>query len=155
MFTTFDGRIGRKQFWLGIVFLVALSLVLNGVAMLLGFSEAYRFGQRIDFAGATQFLEGVDWVPTPIASFIIALLLAYPSLALNVKRRHDRNASGMDVVAIIVAHYLVQLSVMLGLGSNTLLIITLGLLPFNLGFAIVLGFLKGTTGPNSYGPDPV
>jgi uncharacterized membrane protein YhaH (DUF805 family) len=59
---------------------------------------------------------------------LLGLIALYPTLAVSVKRCHDRNHSGWFLF--------------------------LGLLPVvNLWVAIELACLKGTTGPNAYGDD--
>jgi len=58
------------------------------------------------------------------------ILLLWINLAVAVKRCHDRNRSGWFVL--------------------------LSLVPFlNIWYIVEVGFLKGTTGPNTYGPDPL
>jgi uncharacterized membrane protein YhaH (DUF805 family) len=62
---------------------------------------------------------------------IAALILLYPSLALYAKRWHDRGKSGWWTL--------------------------IGLIPVIGGIWILieLGILRGTNGPNQYGPDPL
>jgi uncharacterized membrane protein YhaH (DUF805 family) len=61
---------------------------------------------------------------------LLGLIAFYPTLAVSVKRCHDRNHSGW--------------------------FLCLGLLPLvNLWVAIELACLTGTTGPNAYGDDPL
>lgn len=62
------------------------------------------------------------------ALFIVAMI--WPALAVGVKRCHDRDRSGWFLL--------------------------IGLIPFvNLWLAVELFFLRGTQGPNRFGPDPV
>ncbi|HTR87608.1 MAG TPA: DUF805 domain-containing protein [Reyranella sp.] len=61
---------------------------------------------------------------------VVYILLLWINLAVAVKRCHDRNRSGWFVL--------------------------LSLVPFlNIWYIVEVGFLKGTTGPNTYGPDPL
>lgn len=62
---------------------------------------------------------------------ILAFLLLWPSLAIQVKRWHDRNKSG-----------------------NWILLNFIPIIGF-LWVTIELGFLKGTDGNNIYGADPI
>ena len=68
---------------------------------------------------------------TGIVSGLLGLALIYPVIALYAKRWHDRNKSGWWSL--------------------------IGLIPIigGIWMLIELGFLKGTAGPNSYGPDPL
>lgn len=64
-------------------------------------------------------------------SFLVALAGILPAWAVSVKRAHDRDHSGWFLLV--------------------------SLIPFvgGLWLFIELGFLKGTVGPNQYGPDPI
>src|SRR6476660_4344439 len=70
LYTSFDGRINRKPFWLATLILIAAAIVVSiAAAFILGpMSRAFR-----------------------IFSFVLQLALLYPSLALMIKRLHDRN----------------------------------------------------------------
>ena len=107
LFFSFEGRINRAKFWLGIVVLWAVVWVLALIAA----------------ATDSGFLW---WLIS-----IVGLLLIWPSLALSIKRWHDRNKSGWWVL--------------------------IGLVPIIGGIwaLIETGFLPGTVGPNEYGLDPL
>ena len=66
-----------------------------------------------------------------IVTIIALIAVIYPAIALYTKRWHDRGKSGWWTL--------------------------IGLVPIigGLWMLIELGFLKGTTGPNQYGADPV
>ena len=68
---------------------------------------------------------------TGVVWSIVGVLAFWISLAAGVKRWHDRNKSGWWMLIIFVPV----------IGS--------------LWYLIECGFLKGTTGPNTYGPDPL
>jgi uncharacterized membrane protein YhaH (DUF805 family) len=76
-------------------------------------------------------LLGIARVPPRRADLIVHLLLVWPALAVSVKRWHDRDKSGAWVL--------------------------LNLLPV-IGWIWALidnGFLRGTSGPNRFGDDPL
>jgi uncharacterized membrane protein YhaH (DUF805 family) len=105
LFFQFDGRINRAKFWLGVVIIWIVDLVVLAL-----------FGR-----GDSRFT----------VAAIIGLLLIWPSLAVYVKRFHDRDKSGWWVL--------------------------IALIPI-IGFIwiiIELGILEGTDGPNQFGPDPL
>ena len=118
---SFQGRINRAKFWL---IHLAIFVVEAIVLSLLGGTAAIMSGDYeqviVVFGGAS----GAVWS-------IVALLAFWISLAVGVKRWHDRNKTGWWMLIIFV--------------------------PFigGLWYLIECGFLKGTTGPNSYGPDPL
>lgn len=174
LYTSLNGRIGRQQFWLGLVILIVISLLLSflilpliGVRMMVDpavFADPTAADSAAISRTIIDALNASAW-----ASLIMFVVFAWPSLALLVKRRHDRNANGVDVY---VFYALVLLSVLLpvfGLGytlievggvtvpAPTMITSALGLVTgvFGIYLLVVAGFLKGTTGPNQYGPDPL
>jgi uncharacterized membrane protein YhaH (DUF805 family) len=70
-----------------------------------------------------------EWLH-PGLSFFATLLMIYPSIMLSIKRAHDLDRSG---------HF-----------CWLLLIPVVHIFP-----VILLSFVKGTTGPNRFGPDPL
>ena len=118
---SFQGRVNRAKFWLvhiGIVVVeaVALALLGGGAAIM-----SADYDQVIVFFSGRG---GAIWG-------ILGLLFFWISLAVAVKRWHDRNKTGWWVLIVLVP--------------------VVG----PLWYLIECGFLKGTTGPNIYGPDPL
>ncbi len=66
-----------------------------------------------------------------LVSSIVSLIMIFPSIMLYAKRWHDRDKSGWWTLIILVPV----------IGSLWML--------------IECGFLKGTDGPNRFGPDPL
>lgn len=103
------------------------------------------------------------------ASLVLFLLFAYPIYCISIKRRHDKNSKGTDVIGYLALTALLLLVQALGLGYGVtdmggMPVATPSMLYGVLGFVtlvyaiymlVVLGFLKGTEGPNQYGPDPL
>ena len=82
LFTSFDGRINRKPFWLSIVVLIAIGIVASILDLILGtFSAESGIG---------------------IIGGIVSLIMIYPSLALYAKRWHDRGKSGWWSLIIFI-----------------------------------------------------
>lgn len=140
LFTSFDGRINRKPYWMGV-------LVLFGAAIVISLVFAFLLG-----AVQSQMLM--------IGSFLIQLALLYPSAALMAKRLHDRNRPTWWVAFMLVPIVLQGLAGALGLTNPlnpTTLDHLLNLVVFVIAiwFFIELGILRGTSGPNEYGPDPL
>jgi len=149
LFTTFDGRIGRKQFWMGFIALIIASFVLIIVlGMVLGL-----------------------FLPIGLVSLIGSLIILYPALALSIKRLHDRNKATNPWAYIFFGPgFLMNIMQTMGIGftsadfggemnsfpTNGLTIALSGITAIIGIWALVeLGFLKGTTGDNEFGPDPV
>ena len=74
LFTSFEGRINRKPLWLGILVMIAISIVASILDLIFGTMPAESgFG---------------------VISGIVSLIMIYPVLALYAKRWHDRGKSG-------------------------------------------------------------
>lgn len=87
-------------------------------------------GAELMSADAERIVGAIGWANGAIGA-IVLVLVAWILLAIAVKRWHDRNKSGWWMLINLVP----------GLG--------------NLWYLIECGFLRGTTGPNIYGPDPL
>jgi len=104
LYTSFEGRIARSTFWVGILVILGISIVLN----------------VIDAVAGLQFGGGVGILGT-----IFAIAAIYPAIALYAKRWHDRNKSGwwtlIGFVPIIGAIWIiVELGCLRGTeGANT------------------------------------
>ena len=156
LLTSFDGRIGRRSYWLGsliafVVILVAMFLGLVGWACTGAFSPS----------GPTA-IGSADTRPAGIVLQVIMLLGVGPPLtAVMVKRLHDRDRPSWLVLIIwtpSVLDVLHQLSDAFGLGGEVLGVAwSLGLVSFAIGIwsLVELGLLPGTEGPNRYGAGPL
>jgi uncharacterized membrane protein YhaH (DUF805 family) len=134
LLNSFDGRIGRKTFW------IAFGAVT--VAEILGHFIAERIeGDRL--------------------SAIVDLVFTYPEFAIAVKRGQDRNMPLWVLAAFFGAGVLLDLFTVVGLaGTDTepsliSLVIAVPFTAFGIALLVELGCRKGTTGPNRYGPDPL
>jgi len=78
------------------------------------------------------------------------------ALAIGVKRLHDRDRSGWWIVLLYFGPMVLE-AAQNSTESGTLASILLGLGAFAVSiWALVeLGFLRGTSGPNRFGPDPL
>jgi uncharacterized membrane protein YhaH (DUF805 family) len=133
-----QGRIPRSQWWAGLVVLVIIGVVL---ALLI-----------IWVLKATTI--------ALIATLILQIILLYPSYALSAKRFQDRNKPGGLALIGIGLGIVQTLARLVGL-SNPLnptavdWILNIALLIVGIWYLIELGILRGTIGPNQYGPDPL
>jgi uncharacterized membrane protein YhaH (DUF805 family) len=109
---SFDGRIRRLHYWLA------------GIGC--GFVGGILFNILLMTSGFP--LHG----PNPISGILclaVFVALMWISIALGIKRCHDRDKSGLFLLVSLIP--LVQIWVL-----------------------VELGFLDGTPGPNKYGPSP-
>ena len=172
LFTRTDGRISRKAWWIGTIMLIVanllISLAILPVVGLGGPNIAAIMAAQDDPAQISALVLG-SMQTAAWGSLIVFLLFAYPAYCLSVKRRHDKNNSGRDVLIYFAVPAVLLLIQAVGLGYSvtdvggipmpmpTLLFSVVGVVVgiFGLYMLVVLGFLKGTAGSNDYGPDPL
>jgi uncharacterized membrane protein YhaH (DUF805 family) len=142
LFFSFGGRITRKSWWLGFVVLTVAGLAGSYVLD----PQAYQF--NID-------VRTPSWPDT-----IWQLALVIPGTAITVKRFNDRNWPNWLGYLYAVAGVGLTLASHYGLldksepGTSEILVI-LGSVVFLLFAFVDNGFMRGTKGPNRYGPDPL
>ncbi len=138
LLTSLDGRINRTKYWIGAIVVTLLSILGTAVA--------------VSIFGVSDMSVGL--------TVLIALLLLYPTYALMAKRFQDRDKPGWTALYMLVPIYginFIQAFSSVGLSEGGMVSTLLDLVAVGLGFWIVieLGILKGTPGPNRYGPDPL
>lgn len=118
---SFQGRLNRAKFWLINIGVVVVEMII--FAVLFG-------GTATTMADPDQALAAMSGINAVIV-VIVSVIAFWISLAVAVRRFHDRNKTGWWVLIVLVP--------------------VIG----GLWYLIECGFLKGTTGPNTYGPDPL
>jgi uncharacterized membrane protein YhaH (DUF805 family) len=170
-YTTTTGRIGRQSWWIGTIILIVVVFILSWLVLpIIGLSinpndlAAAASDPAALSAVISSGISKAAW-----GSLIIFLLAAYPTYALGVKRRHDKDNNGLDVIIYLAIGALAILLQALGMTMTTVemggmvvptmnaigWVISVVQLIFGIYLLVMLGFLKGTTGPNQYGPDPL
>ena len=141
LYMTTDGRIGRQDFWIGVVGLLVVGIVVT-----------FIIGNIFGLLSRT----------TTILMFIVQLALAYPAYCLMAKRFQDREKPGTYAAILIGLGLLVALLGIVGLTGDPLAggnwfgwILNLAQFVVAIWFLVELGFLPGTVGQNQYGPDAV
>ncbi|HKQ54875.1 MAG TPA: DUF805 domain-containing protein [Methyloceanibacter sp.] len=135
LFLSREGRINRSKFWIGAACFIAVWLLIELVF------GASIFGR--------------------IVKLLLAIALLYPAFAVAAKRFQDRNRPGETALFGLVPVFAAILLDCFGMtgdamGANGLgWICRLIYLGVGLWFAIELGALKGTPGPNRFGGDPL
>lgn len=134
LYTSFDGRLNRKRYWLGNIMLILAGMVLQTIII-----------RTLGFA----------------AALIFSLIWLFPAFSLNVKRGHDRNRPAWLMAAFFALLVAVILMQVFGLDqiddepTTAFLIVGIPWLLLGLFFFVDLGFLRGTSGQNRYGADPL
>lgn len=138
LFLSTDGRINRLRFWIGTLILVTISTV---ATML-----------NLAIIGVSQ--------TAVMLSVLVAFALAYPSYALMAKRFQDRDRPGLlallGIVPVFIVNLLYTFRILDPIDPTALSrILDVILVVIGLWLLVELGCLKGTQGPNRYGPDPL
>lgn len=167
-----EGRISRKTWWIGtLIMIVAVAVVQFLILPLLGLGTVHLDVLVANNPDREQLattmvaaMQAASW-----GNLIIYVLLVYPAYCLGVKRRHDRNNKGLDLLFYLGASVVLALVQVFGMaytiGEMAGVPMPMPTLPFAiLGGAIgifgiylivVMGFLKGTAGANDFGADPL
>jgi uncharacterized membrane protein YhaH (DUF805 family) len=154
----FQGRSRRMEFWLWVLFVIAVSIVLSILDSMLGLGGRSSAGQTPGLAPG-NFAYGA-YTSGGLLTGIFSLAILIPNLAVQVRRLHDTNRSGWWIL-LPIGPYLLGFALMIGGGvsANPGLLITGGILLFaGLICAVVLLVfmcLPGTVGTNRFGPDPL
>jgi uncharacterized membrane protein YhaH (DUF805 family) len=144
LYTSFDGRINRAKAWLWWIVLVVVVAALSFATLRVSAADIFMPDQR-----TKGFL------------FVIQLAALYPWAALMVKRFHDRNRPGYFVMFMLVPVVIKGATDLLGItgdpfNQNALDYVFLAIfVVVAVWFFVELGCLRGSVGPNQYGPDPL
>jgi uncharacterized membrane protein YhaH (DUF805 family) len=144
----YQGRINRGKYWLAVAIYVAINVVLAGIALI-------RFGNSILALADDAADDGViiGLMSKGIGFFLLMLVIYIPLIVsavfVGIKRLHDRDKSGWWLLVF----YLVP-SVLNGLADLSA-IFSLAAFAISIWAFVELGCLRGTQGPNRYGPDPL
>jgi uncharacterized membrane protein YhaH (DUF805 family) len=153
-----NGRISRSQYWLR--FVVPYIVIYF----------------TLQIVGAIAGSDSNLYIAIAITIYLFSLVMFWPSIAILVKRIHDRNKSGWwslflyvptvvltillvvwlgtAIVAIAAGGADAALPALGGLGIAAIVmaVITFGI---DIWFFVEFGCLRGTIGSNRFGPDPV
>jgi uncharacterized membrane protein YhaH (DUF805 family) len=151
-FTGFEGRLNRQRWWIGVIILAIIGIIISWIlGAIFGTGLIMNPADATDPAALLGYIQKAGWI-----GLIVAIIFAYPYLAIAIKRRHDRNNNGYDVIGFLILELLINLLNALGLALGMLSgLLGIILLVYAIYLLVVLGFLKGTAGPNNYGPDPL
>lgn len=130
---SFQGRINRKPYWLaGLAATVLMALILI-------------FASSVMVAGGG----GVGIGGLALLVLVLSVPFIWVGLALGAKRLHDRNRSAWWLLIFYL------LPGILDAAGQMWVVFRLAGAVVSLWGLIELGFLRGTSGPNAYGPDPM
>jgi uncharacterized membrane protein YhaH (DUF805 family) len=127
-YATFSGRAPRSEYWwFYLAFLIFMVILVGVFGGIAGGLGAFDATGEMSTGG----------IVTMIVVGIAYLALIIPFIAVTVRRFHDYNLSGWWVLAAFLLSAVPVLGLAVGIGM------------------IVICCLKGTQGPNKFGPDPL
>ena len=160
---SFNGRINRAKYWLAALIILCCMmfalLLLAAIGAIFGIATGPL---SLDVIGISASIQPTDKDAASSASLFsrfatipLTFVFAWSYAAVSIKRLHDRNKSGWWIVPFIVATGLYS-HVCNWLGDSDAAPLV-GLAMF---VAFIWGFvemccLRGTRGPNRFGPDPL
>jgi uncharacterized membrane protein YhaH (DUF805 family) len=133
---SFQGRINRAKYWLAIL----IFFIIGIVAGIVGFVSGHNLGFQIFNA-------------------VVEIALFISGLAVGAKRLHDHEKSAWWLLLFSFAPALfIILGVVLRISSGSwaaMAVFAIAAFAIGIWSFVLLGCLRGTVGPNDYGPDPV
>lgn len=128
-YATFSGRASRSEFWWFQLFYL---LVLFAIGLIAGLAAGLTGAFSNMQAGPSPLLIGIA-----VIGGLFALAMFLPQISLQVRRFHDRNISGWWYLGLLVLNIIPYVGF---ISAIALFVITV---------------LRGTDGPNKFGPDPL
>jgi uncharacterized membrane protein YhaH (DUF805 family) len=129
LYLSFEGRINRQPFWLGLLAMVVVIWILEFIIFSMFGGSAMMSIDANNPDAAAAMTTAMSGMMVPFS--ILFLVFLWPTLAVYTKRWHDRDKSGWWSLIMFVP--------IIG----------------GLWFLIECGFLRGTDGPNRFGNDPL
>ena len=159
LFFGFGGRINRGKYWLAlvawfVVWIVAILAFLVGGLAILGAN--LTDGSLPSPQDTTAFLHLIrDYGVLSLIILIFVVISWLSALAIAIKRLHDRDRSGWWILLFYFGP-----AVLAGAQASTdeelaSLILGVGAFVISIWCLVELGFLRGSSGPNRFGPDPL
>jgi len=130
-YAEFSGRSRRKEYWMFTLFIVLVATVCIALMFAGGFSTMMALDAG-EVGGSPGPLFWVGMVP--FALFMLAIII--PSIAVGVRRFHDRDMSGWWYLGFIVLGAIPYIGILASIASFVIMV------------------LPGTPGSNRFGPDP-
>jgi uncharacterized membrane protein YhaH (DUF805 family) len=158
-YAQFSGRSPRREYWMFFLFNIIVQIVLtflDNVLGLGGHSSSYSSTAANGYAAGGAASGGV-------LSGLWSLAILIPSIAVGVRRLHDVNRSGWWMVAPILLVPVAMIAALARLGANPdaamagfgILFLVMALIAGIMAIVLLVWFcMRGTEGPNRFGPDP-
>ncbi|WP_298884997.1 DUF805 domain-containing protein [uncultured Bradyrhizobium sp.] len=158
----FDGRIGRAGFWCSLIFVLVGLILLLFICAGLMFAFTGKVGPfELNADDVFKIVDPtayrwslLDHLPLLLLKLVASVLMLWIYLAIVVKRLHDRDKSAWWLFAYFVLPGLYKQFEERLPDSYWVLPLALASAILTLAAFVETGFLRGTRGPNRFGPDP-
>lgn len=151
---SFHGRINRAKYWLAALFWLVVDIVVFGFLAVSLAKDIVALGSEPTGAEILRVILSFGF-----GIILVCLIVLVPSIvswfAVGIKRLHDRDQSGWW---ILLFYFGPGVASAIGQSSDSGAVAAiLGLVSLGISIwaFVVLGCLRGTRGPNAYGPDPL
>ena len=159
LYTSFEGRARRTHYWLGSMALVVAVIVVSGLlATVIGLTAAQLLGNVIAFAFVLPIVvkrlhdrnkPAVPWAVLFLGTPIVVNLAQYLGIGFDRVPLTAEQLGELEAASAPVPTD----AVFLQPNAIGFLLLAAGII-VGLWALIELGFLRGTRGPNAFGPDP-
>ena len=140
----FTGRINRGKYWLAA--LIYMAAWTTFIACSLVWLGGLNIDNLLSFAGAGLMI----W----LIGFILFIAGTWSGLAVGIKRLHDRDKSGWWILLFWLGPSILgSWPAATDIGGGFML--SLAAAAIAIWAFVELGCLRGSPGPNQYGPDPL
>jgi uncharacterized membrane protein YhaH (DUF805 family) len=145
---SYQGRINRAKYWTAVLIYFGINLVVAALGFIM-------LGDGILALADDSADDGIimGLMSKGIGFFLIALVVYIPMIVsgvfVGIKRLHDRDKTGWWLLVFYLVPMLLN-----GL-ADVSSIFSLAAFAISIWAFVELGCLRGTQGPNKYGPDPL
>ena len=161
----FHGRINRAKYWAAVGIWIVYMIVFSFISWaILGTTTGSVEGESVDLTGL-----GERWLVLVVLGLLWLAPVFVSSIAVGIKRLHDRNKSGWWLVLFYLVPWIIStvtegmagMATVIAAATSDMtllylaLVLSFGALGLSIWAFVELGCLRGTRGPNRYGPDPL
>jgi uncharacterized membrane protein YhaH (DUF805 family) len=147
------GRINRGKWWLAVVFWTAIWFVVI-IASIISFASSLS-EMSSDMSSEDAWKIFLNLGLFGILFFIVIVIpMIVSGIFVGIKRLHDRDKSGWWLALFYLGPMVLQ-AIGEGMGSGVGFVFAIAGFGIAIWGLVELGFLRGTPGPNQYGPDPL
>jgi len=150
----FHGRLNRAKYWLALLFWIVVEIVVFAVVGGMWAKDILSLGSEPSGADILRVILSFG-----IGILLVILLVLVPMIvsgfAIGIKRLHDRDQSGWWILLFYFGPAVASALAQRSDSGSLVLVLSLVSIGIWIWAIVVLGFLRGTRGPNRYGPDPL